>query len=156
MHGRPKTYFLTPRNHQPAACLLKAVPNKSNFRSPQCHRSLLVKLNPAKRPVMGMTPQWKIDNHLPMDEITHRVLPLLEGRSSLPLLNTNLVPTLSISPPDPPHAFWTTMQRGYRSILLRQWTARAPPPLGYPFAHSLSPYPYMGLSKFLAGGIHQM
>ena len=32
----------------------------------------------------------------------------------------------------------------------------APPPAGYPFAPSLTPHPFMGLSKFLAGRIHPM
>ena len=91
-----------PETNPAAGRLHKSVPNKSTFRSPQCHRSLLTKLNPAKRPLMWKTPQRNIRKHLPIDKITHRVLPLLEGRSSLPLLNPHLVSTLAIPPPDPP------------------------------------------------------
>ena len=105
---------------------------------------------------MWKTPQRNIRKHLPIDEITHRVLPLLEGRSSLPLLNPHLVPTLTMPPPDPPRDSYTTMKKESRSILLRQWSALAPPPPGYSFSHSLSPHPFMGLSKFLAGRVHQM
>ena len=147
----------SPPEINPAAGRLhKSVPNKSTFRSPQCHRSLLTKLNPAKRPLMWKTPRSTIRKHLPIDEITHRVLPLLEGRSSLPLLNPHLVPTRAVPPPDPPHNSYTTMKKESRSILLRQWSALAPPPPGYPFSPSLSPHPFMGLSKFLAGHVHQM
>ena len=145
-----------PEINPAAARLHRSVPNKSTFRSPLCHRSLLVKLNPAKRPLMWKTPQRNIRKHLPIDEISHRVIPLLENCSYLPLLNPHLVPTLAIPPPDPPPDSYTTLTRGSRSILLRQWSTLAPPPPGYPFAPSLSPHPFMGLSKFLAGRIHQM
>ena len=93
----------SPPEINPAAGRLhRSVPNRSTFRSPQCHRSLLTKLNPAKRPLMWRTPQRNIRKHLPIDELTHRVLPLLEGRTSLPLLNRHLVPTLEIPPPTLP------------------------------------------------------
>ena len=145
-----------PEINPAAGRLHKSVPNWSSFRSPQCHRSLLTKLNPAKRPLMWKTPQRNIRKHLPIDEITHRILPLLEGRSSLPLLNPHLVPTLAVPPPDPPPNSYTTMKKESRSILLRQWSTMAPPPAGYLFMPSLTPHPFMGLSKFLAGRIHQM
>ena len=136
--------------------LYKSVPNKSILRSPQCHRSLLTKLNPAKRPLMWKTPWSTIRKNLPIDKITHRVLPLLEGCSSLPLLNSHLVPTLTLPPPDPPRDCYTTMKKESRSILLRQWTSLAPPPPGYSFSPSLTPHPFMALSKFLAGRVQQM
>ena len=104
---------------------------------------------------------WKtfrstIRKHLPIDEVTHRVLPLLEGRSSLPLLNSELVPTLTVPPPDPPSDSYATMKKESRSILLHPWSNLASPPPGYPYSPSLSPHPFMGLSKFLAGRIHQV
>ena len=145
-----------PKINPAAGRLHKSIPNKSTFRSPECHRSLLPRLNPAKRPFMWKTPQRNIHKHLPIDEITHRVLPLLEGRSSLPLLNPHLVPTLAIPPPDPPRDSYTALKKESRSILLRQWSTLAPPPPGYPYSPSLTPHPFMGLSKFLAGRVHQM
>ena len=147
----------SPPEINPAAGRLhRSVPNRSSFRSPQCHRSLLTGLNPAKRPLLWKTPQRNIRKHLPIDEIIHRVLPLLEGRSSLPLLNPHLIPTLAVPPPDPPPDSYTTMKKESRSVLLRQWSTMAPPPTGYIFTPSLTPHPFMGLSKFLAGRIHQM
>ena len=82
--------------------------------------------------------------------------PLLEGRTSLPLLNPHLVPSLAIPHPDPPPDSYTTMKKESRAILLRQWTTMTPPLPGYSFTPSLTPHPFMGLSKFLAGRIHQM
>ena len=66
------------------------------------------------------------------------------------------MPTLAIPPPDPPTDSYTTIKKESRSILLRHWSTLAPPPPGYPYAPSLSPHPFIGLSKFLAGRIHQM
>ena len=147
----------SPPEINPAAAQLHIiVPNRSCLRSPQCHRALLTKLNPAKRPLMWKTSLRNIRKHLPIDKITHHVLPLLEGRSTLPLLNPDLVSTLEVSPPDPPPDSYITMKSESRSFLLRQWSTMAPPPPGYPYAPSLAPHPFMGLSKFLAGRIHQM
>jgi len=43
-----------------------------------------------------------------------------------------------------------------RNMLLQDWATDAPIPLYYEYPPSLSPYPFMGLGKFLAGRIHQM
>ena len=55
-------------------------------------------LNPAKHPLMWKTAQRNIHKHHPLDEITHRSLPLLTDRSAFPLLHPQLVPTLIIPP----------------------------------------------------------
>ena len=60
-----------PEINSATASLHKSVPSRSTFRSPLCHRSLLVKLNPAKRPLMWKAPQRNIRKHLPIDEISH-------------------------------------------------------------------------------------
>ena len=41
-------------------------------------------------------------------------------------------------------------------MLLQDWVTDAPTPLYYDFPPSLTPPPFMGLGKFLAGRIHQM
>ena len=139
-----------------AARFHKSVPNRSSFRTPDCHRRLLVKLNPAKRPLMWKTPKANIQKHLPIDQITHRILPFLENRSSLPLLDPHLVPTLVLPEPDVPANSFITLKKESRAILLRQWSSLAPLPPGYSFRTSLTPHAFMGLSKFLAGRLHQM
>jgi hypothetical protein len=41
-------------------------------------------------------------------------------------------------------------------LLLNDWTATAPPPSYYPYPLQLTPHPFMGLGKFIAGRLHQM
>jgi len=91
-----------PKINPVLARLHKSVPNRSSSRSPLCHRSLLVKLNPALHPLMWKAPWTTIRKHLPIDEIAHRTLPLLKGRSSFPLHNPQLVPTLLVPRRTPP------------------------------------------------------
>jgi len=43
-----------------------------------------------------------------------------------------------------------------RNMLLQDWVTDAPTPPYYVFPPSLSPHPFMGLGKFVAGRIHQM
>jgi len=134
----------------------KSVLNHSSYRTLLCHHSLLVKLNPAYCPLMWKTPPVTIRKHLLIDEITHRTLPLLEDRPFFPLHNPELVPTLSVPPVDLASDLYTALKKESRSILLLQWRTLAPPPPGYPYPPSLTPHPFMGLPKFLAGRFHQM
>ena len=90
-----------PEINPASARLHKSVPNRSSYRSPLCHCSLLVMLNPALRPLMWKTPRATIRKHLHIDEIAHRTLPLLKDRPFFPLHNPQLVPTLSVPPADP-------------------------------------------------------
>jgi len=139
-----------------SARLHKSVPNRSSYRSPLCHCSLLVKLNPAHAPLMWKTPQVTIRKHLPINEIAHRALPLLKDRLVFPSHNHQLVPTMSVPPLDPPSESYTALKKESRTILLLEWRSLAPPPPGYPYPPSLMPYPFMGLPKFMAGHFHQM
>jgi len=41
-------------------------------------------------------------------------------------------------------------------MLLQDWAIDAPTPSYYRYPPSLSPHPFMGLGKFIAGRIHQM
>ena len=136
--------------------LHKSVPNRSSYRSPLCHLSLLVKLNPALRPLRWRTSRATICKHLPIDEIAHRTLPLLKERPFFPLHNPQLVPTLSVLQADPPSDSYFTLKKESRAILLLHWTSLAHTPPDYTYLPSLAPHPYMGLAKFLAGRSHQM
>jgi len=145
-----------PEINPASARLHKSVPNRSSYRSPLCHRSLLVKLNPAFHPLMLKTPRTTIRKHLPIDEITHRMLPLLKGRPSFPLHNPQWVPTLSIPPADPSSELFAALKKESRAILLLHWASLAHPPPDYEYLPSLTPHPFMGLPKFLASHFHQM
>jgi len=55
------------------------------------------------------------------------------------------------------------MTKAYKALkgrtrlhLLEKWRRMAPPSPYYTFLLSLTPYPFMGLGKFMAGRIHQM
>jgi len=140
----------------PSAQLHKSVPSYSSYRSPQCHRSLLVKLNPALRPLMWRTPQTTIRKHLPLDKITHRTLPLLKSRLSFPLHNPPVGPHPLRSPSGPAADSFAALKKESRAILLLHSTSLAHPPSDYKYLPSLRPHPFMGLPKFLAGRLHQM
>jgi len=60
----------------------------------------------------------------------------------------------------PPHDTITNAYRALkgqtRLLLLEEWRRLAPPPPYYTFSFSLTPHPFMGLGKFMAGRIHQM
>ena len=145
-----------PEINTASARLHKSVPNRSSYRSPLCHRSLLVRLNPAHRPLMWKTPQVTIRKHLPIDEIAHRALPLHKDRLFFPSHNRQLVPILASPSEDSPSDSYIALKKESRAILLIQWRSLAPPPPGYPYPPSLTPHPFMGLSKFMAGRLYQM
>jgi len=145
-----------PEINPASARLYKSVPHRSPYYSPLCHRSLLVKLNPALRPLMWKTPRATIRKHLPIDEVAHRTLPLLKDWPSFPLHNPQLVPTLSVPPADPPSESYATLKKESRAILLLHWTSLAHPPPNYVYLPSLTPHPFIGFPKFLAGRFHQM
>jgi len=53
---------------------------------------------------------------------------------------------------------WTysALRTRTRNMLLQDWATDAPTPPYYEYPPSLSPHPFMGLGKFVAGRIHQM
>ena len=53
-------------------------------------------------------------------------------------------------------AAYRPLQRNARSLILDHWRSFSPVPAYYTFPLSLSPHPFMGLAKFMAGGIHQI
>ena len=53
-------------------------------------------------------------------------------------------------------AAYRALQRKARSLMLEHWRSFSPVPAYYTFPLPLSPHPFMGLGKFMAGCIHQM
>src|SRR6266403_2103220 len=51
---------------------------------------------------------------------------------------------------------YLTLTRKARPLMLDHWRNFQPTSTYYPFPLSLSPHPFMGLGKFMAGRIHQM
>ena len=53
-------------------------------------------------------------------------------------------------------AAYRALQGRARSLLLEDWKTKAPTLTYYTYPLSLTPHPFMGLGKFMAGRIHQM
>ena len=51
---------------------------------------------------------------------------------------------------------YMALRQRARLKLLDWWTKEFPAPSYYPYSPSLTPPPFMGLDKFIAGRIHQM
>ena len=51
---------------------------------------------------------------------------------------------------------YRALKRRARDALLEDWRTLDPTPDYYPYAPRLTPHPFMGLDKFVAGRIHQM
>jgi len=87
----------------------------------------------------------------------HLSLPLQGGLTSLPLvLHTPLPPGTNIPPLELMRKTYQALRARARNMLLQDWATDAPTPPNYEYLPSLSPYPFMGLGKFVAGRIHQM
>ena len=94
--------------------------------------------------------------HLPVDALGYLPLPLLEGLSYAPQINSTLLPDLRALPSDEimTNAYRALKQRA-QSLMIQHWRS-LPLPDYYPYPLHLSPHPFMGLGKFMAGRIHQM
>src|SRR5438270_8225683 len=92
--------------------------------------------------------------------MAHLALPLLEGCSKAPLLDSRPLSPMPGAPSLPPHqvmvAACPALRAWARKLLLSDWAAAAPPPPYYSFPLQLTPHPFMGLGKFVAGRLHEM
>ena len=142
-----------------AARLCRSFPSMQRLRAPDSHRSLCTKLQPNVMRLNWRTPLPRppVRTHLPVDALAHLTLPLLEGLSFAPLFPAHLLPREGGLPPfDVMTAAYRGLQGRSRRLLLEDWKRLAPPPNYYSFPLRLSPHPFMGLGKFMAGRIHQM
>ena len=97
-----------------------------------------------------------VRTHLPVDALAHLTLPLLEGLSYAPLINSTLLPDLPALPSDEIMTnAYRALKRRAQSLMMEYWRC-LPLPDYYPYPLHLSPHPFMGLGKFMAGRIHQM
>ena len=130
-----------------------------NFRTADSHRLLCTRLDPNVIPLNWKTPHpaTPTSTHLPVDAMARLTLHLLGGLSFSPLINSPLLPDLPLLPSD------NVMETAYSSIkakallLMLDSCRLSHPPLPYYSFHlSLTPHPFMGLGKFIAGRINQM
>ena len=137
---------------------LQAFPTLLKARPPDSHRALCSRLDPKVMPLNWKTPLRSppVCTHLPVDSLAHLTLPLLEGLSYAPLINSTLLPDLPALPSDEimTNAYRALMRRA-QTLMMEHWRS-LPFPDYYPYPLRLSPHPFMGLGKFMAGRIHQI
>ena len=141
-----------------SARLCRSFPTLLKARAPDSHRALCTRLDPNVMPLNWKTPLRSppVRTHLPVDALAHLTLPLLEGLSYAPLMNSALLPDLPALPSDETMTNpYRALKRRAQSLMMEHWRS-LPLPDYYPYPLHLSPHPFMGLGKFMAGRIHQM
>ena len=147
------------RSINPAlACLCRSFPARLKARAPDSHRAMCTRLAPNVMPLNWNTPLCSpsVLTHLPVDALAHLTLPLLEGLSFAPLINSTLLPDLPALPSDDiTNNAYRALKRQAQTLMMEH--LRSLPLLDYyPYPLCLLPHPFMGLGKFMAGRMHQM
>jgi len=148
-----------PQINPASARLCRSFPSLLKFRAPDSHRSLCTRLDLNVMPLNWRTPRpsHPTRTHLPVDAMAHLTLSLLGGLSFAPLINSSLLLDLPPLPPDNvmKAAYSSHKAKAHLLMLDSRRLDHSPPPY-YSFPLSLTPHPFMGLGKFIAGRIHQM
>jgi len=142
-----------------AGRLCPTFPFLLRYRAPDSHRGLCTRLAPNVMPLSWKTnrPDSRVRSHLPVDELANLARPILGTLSFAPLARADLLPeALSLPPHDTMTNAYRALKGQTRLLLLEEWRRLAPPPPYYTVPFSLTPHPFMGLGKFMAGRIHQM
>ena len=142
-----------------AARLPASLQMPSLYRHAPDHRALSRGNPGARLPLPWRTPTRppaRNRTHLPHDALPHSMLLALgpDGSAPLPVTFQHMLGETYLTPP---------LGRAYpqlellcRKLLMEEWQKAAPDPARYAYRPSLSPYPFMGLSKFDPGRFHQM
>jgi len=149
-----------PPNANPASARLpRSFPSLSSFRAQDASRHHTVGLSSVYLPLSWHTkvPSPPIRKHLTVDALAHLTLPLQEGLTCFPLiLHGPPPPGTNIPPPDLMRKTYQALRTHARNMLIQDWGTDDPAPTYYESPPSLSPHPFMGLGKFVAGRIHPM
>jgi len=150
----------SPLEINPATARLHtSFPSLSAHRAHDSSRALTRGLSSVYLPLHWKTPRPvpPLRNHLPIDAVAHKTIPFTHGLSRIPKINSHLVSSAPSALP------WSLMDNTYsalkkrvREALLSEWPGLLPTPGYYHHLAALNPRPFMGLSKFIAGRIHQM
>ena len=103
----------SPTSINPASAhLCRSFPTLLKARAPDSHRALCIRLDPNVMPLNWKTPLRSPPprTHLPVDALGHLTLPLLEGLSYAPLINSTVIPDLPALPSD------EIMTNAYRAL----------------------------------------
>ena len=95
--------------------------------------------------------------HLPIDALAHLTIPLSEGLSRFPLvLKIPPPPGENIPPPLLMARTYKALKVRSQLLMVKEWESLHPTPDYYKYPCRLTPHPFMGLDKFIAGRLHQM
>ena len=150
---------IPPSINPASARLRRSFPTLLRARALDSYRTLCTRLLPNVMPLNWKTPRPSppVRSHLPVDSLARLTLPLLEGLTFAPMINSLLLPDLpSLLDDATMSAAYRALQRKARSLMLEHWRSFSPVPAYYTFPLSLSPHPFIGLGKFMARRIHQM
>jgi len=147
-----------PHVNPPTARLHRSLPSISGHRVPDSSSALTRGLKSVYLPLNWKTPRPvpPIMNHLPVDSIANRTICFTHGLSKMPMINSHLfAPALALATPSLMDNAYSTLKKRVREALLNEWASLFPTPGYYLHPSALNPQPFMGLSKFMAGRIHQ-
>jgi len=150
----------SPPSLNPATARLHpSFPSLSAHRAPDSLRALTSGLSSVYLPLYWKTPcpVPPLRNHLPVDAVAHRTIPFTLGLSRMPMINSQLVcPTPTLPPQSLMDNTYSALKKRVREALLVEWASLFPTAGYYRHPPALQPRPFMGLSKFVVGRIHQM
>jgi len=149
----------SPPEINPAAARIQAsLQTPSLSRHTPDHRDLSGKNAGSRLPLPCLQPRPPSKNraHLPLDALPHLILFLLgiDGLASLPVTSQHL---LGETYPDPPPGrSYPQLKLLCKKLLIEELEQAAPDCARYAYRPSLKPHPFIGLSKFDPGRLHQM
>jgi len=150
----------SPPSVNPATARLHpSFPSLSVYRAPDSWRAITRGLSSVYLPLNWKTPRPvpPIRNHPPVDAVAHRTIPFTLGLSRMPMINSHLAcRTPALPPQSLMNNTYSALKKRVREALLADWASLFPTPGYYTHPSALSPRPFMGLSKFVAGSLHQM
>jgi len=149
----------SPPEINPAAARLPASLQTPSLRRHEPDHRALTRRNAGSRlplPWVQLRPPSNNRAYLPLDALPHSMLFLLgpDGHAPLPVTSHHLLGETYPSPP--PGRTYPQLKLLCRKLLMEEWEEAAPDPTRYAYPRSLKPHPFMGLSKFDAGRLHQM
>jgi len=150
----------SPPSVNPATARLQLFfPLLSVYRAPDSSRAITRGRSSVYLPLHWKTPRPvpPMRNHLLVDGVAHRTIPFTTGLSRVPMINSHLVcPTPTLPPQSLMDNTYSALKKRVRETLLVEWASLFLT-LGY-YLHppALSPRPFMGLGRSVAGRIHQM
>ena len=152
--------FCSPPSMNPATARLHhSFPSLSVHRARDSSRAITKGLSAVYLPLHWKMPRPlpPMRNHLPVDAVAHRTIPLTVGLSRIPMIDSHLVCLTTTLPPQSlMDNTYSAPKKGIREALLAEWAAPFPTSGYYLHPPTLYLRPFMGLGKFVAARIHQI